>query len=168
MWYGSLKFTELMVGLNITYKSFEKTLFESAAEFVQTDVERKLFELLARDSARHLEYGKRHLLYYIQHHPRGAHNVQFWLTRAENALSTELRHSHPEREALAILLAGDMERIDAGVAKLKAIRERQLQDYIALLDSVGIDRLPRIAGGLERIADDPMITNFVNTGPSRL
>jgi hypothetical protein len=155
-WYGSLKFTELIIALNVVYKSYELTLFEAGQDFARTDVEAKMYELLARDSRRHLEYGKRHLLWYLQHHPRGRENVRFWLERAENSMSIEMRHSHTERESLALLLAGDMERISAGVQKLGSLRQKQLQDYIALLDSVGLDRLPTVNGGLLAVSEDPL------------
>jgi hypothetical protein len=38
-WYGSLKFTELVISLDIVYKSFELTLFEAGQDFAKTDVE---------------------------------------------------------------------------------------------------------------------------------
>ncbi|OAI38541.1 hypothetical protein AYO38_09540 [bacterium SCGC AG-212-C10] len=157
-WYGSLKFTEMIIALDVTYKSYELTLFEAARDYVKNDLEAKMFDLMARDSRRHLEYGIRHLRWYLQHHPRGPQNAAFWLTRAENALSTELRHSHVERESLVVLLADGTERLAVGVQKLQTIREKQLRNYLDLLDSVGIDRLPKLAGGLEHIAEDPLTT----------
>ena len=155
-WYGALKFTELITSLDVVYKSWELTLFESAAEYVKTDVERKMFELMARDSRRHLEYGRRHLLWYTQHHPRGHQNVRFWLTKAEGSLSNELRHSAAEREALVILLANGMEKLQTGVDRLRTIRQRQLSDYISLLDGLGLDQLPSLNGGLLAITEDPL------------
>ncbi|HEY4668687.1 MAG TPA: hypothetical protein VIH05_02830 [Tepidiformaceae bacterium] len=155
-WYGSLKFTELVATMNVVYKSYELSLFEAAQDFVKTDVEAKLFELMARDSRRHLEYGKRHLLWYLQHHENGRRNLAFWLGRGETALSNELRHSAGERESLALLLAGDMENIRAGVEKLGSLRQKQLADYIALLDGLGIDRLASLNPGLQKITEDPL------------
>ncbi|QFG03269.1 hypothetical protein [Tepidiforma bonchosmolovskayae] len=155
-WYGALKFTEMITAVDVVYKSYELTLFEAYGDFAKTEVERKLFSLLARDSRRHLEYGKRHLLWYVQHHPRGRENVRFWLGRAEAALSIELRYSHAEREALALLFAGDMERIQAGIERLGKLREKQLHDYIGVLDEVGIDRLPQVSPHLVAIAENPL------------
>jgi hypothetical protein len=154
--YGSLKFSELAVVLDIVYKSFELSLFEAGQDFAKTDVEAKLYELMARDSRRHLEYGKRHLLWYIQHHEHGRQNVRLWLDRGEGTLSVELRHSHPEREALVLLLGDGMERLSAGVEKLGSLRRKQIADYIALLDSVGIDRMRNLNPGLGKLADDPL------------
>ncbi|MEO9255189.1 MAG: hypothetical protein ABI305_06600 [Tepidiformaceae bacterium] len=155
-WYGALKFSELMVALDVVYKSFEVSLFEAGQDFARTDVEAKLYEFIARDSRRHLEYGKRHLLWYLQHHPRGNENVRFWLDRAEGTLAVEMRHSHDEREALVVLLGNGMEKVAVGVDKLASLRQKQIADYIALLDSVGIDRLPNLNTGIGMLAENPL------------
>jgi hypothetical protein len=155
-WYGALKFSEMITALDVVYKSYELTLFEAYADFAKTEVERTLFGNLARDSRRHLDYGRRHLLWYLQHHPRGRENVRFWLGRAEAALSIELRYSHAEREALALLFAGDMERLEAGIERLRKLREKQLTDYLAVLAGVGIDRLPQVSRHLLEIAENPL------------
>jgi hypothetical protein len=155
-WYGALKFTEMMTALAVVYKSYEVTLFDAYADFAKTDLDAQLFGLLAKDSHRHLEYGKRHLLWYLQHHEGAHRNIGFWLSRGELALSNELRHDHTEREALALLLGGGMESINAGVKKLGSLRQKQLQNYIGLLDSVGIDRLGSVNPGLAKIVDDPL------------
>jgi hypothetical protein len=155
-WYGALKFTELVTAMNIVYKSYEVSLFEAARDMAKTDVDAKLYDLMLRDSRRHLEYGRRHLLWYLQHHQNGHKNVAFWLGRGETALSNELRHSGVEREALALLLAGDMGNIRAGVEKLGKLREKQLTDYIGVLDGLGIDRLGALNPGLKMITEDPL------------
>ena len=155
-WYGALKFTEMMTALAVVYKSYELTLFESYADFAKTDLDAQLFGLLAKDSRRHLEYGKRHLLWYLQHHEGAHRNVHFWLGRGETALSNELRHDHTERESLALLLGGGMESVNAGVKKLGSLRQLQFRNYIGLLDELGIDRLGNVNPGLAKIADDPL------------
>jgi hypothetical protein len=155
-WYGSLKFTELMVNLDVVYKSFECSLFEAAGDFAKTDLDRKLFELLLRDSRRHLEYGKRHLLWYLQHHPNAAANTRLWLTRAESALAADFRTTTADTEALVVLFADGLERISAGMERLKSLRQKQLADYLALLDEVGIDRLPALNPALAAAAETPL------------
>ncbi len=155
-WYGALKFSELVTALDVVYKSYEVTLFEAHRDFAKTDVEAKLFDLMARDSRRHLEYGKRHTLWYLQHAPRGSQNINFWLGRAEGALSVELRHSHVEREALVVLFADGLEKVSAGVEQLRKLREKQAADYISVLDELGIDRLGGLNGGLAMLAENPL------------
>ena len=155
-WYGCLKFSEMILALDVVYKSYEVSLFEAAGDFAKTDLDRKLFELMLRDSKRHLEYGKRHLLWYTQHNIRGKENVKMWLARAENALSAELRYSKGEREALVLLFADGMERLSSGVERLRTVRQKQLSDYLALLDAVGIDRLPMVNAGLVKITENAL------------
>ncbi len=156
-WYGALKFSEMITALDVVYKSYELTLFEAAEDFAKTDLDAQLFGLMAQDSRRHLEYGKRHLLWYLQHKERGEGYAKFFLNRAEAALSNELRHSPEEREALVLLFAGGREKASDGVERLRQLREKQLRDYIALLDDVGLDRLPQINVGLARICEDPLV-----------
>ena len=155
-WYGALKFSELMVHLDVLYKSYEVSLFEVAGEVARTDVERKLYELVLRDSRRHLEYGKRHLLWYMQHKPDARAHIGQWLARAENGLSQELRHSHGEKEALVVLFSDGLERLSVGVERLRQVREKQLRDYLTILDAAGIDRLPTLNPGLQVLTEDPL------------
>ena len=155
-WYGALKFTEMILGLDVLYKSYEVSAFEMAGDFAKTELDRKLFELMLRDSRRHLEYGKRQLLWYLQHKENAPHIVNMWLGRAENAKSQELRHTKGEKEALIVLFADGMERMSVCVEKLRQLRQKQLRDYVALLDSVGIDRLPALNAGMQKIAEDPL------------
>ena len=157
--YGALKLTEMLVALDVVYKSYELTMFEANRDYAKTDLDAKLFDYLAKDSRRHLEYGKRHLLWYIQHHPRGIQNATAWLGRAEAALSNELRHSHADREALVVLYADGLEKISVGVEQLRKLREKQMHDYIALLDELGIDRLPALNPGLSKLTEDPLFVN---------
>lgn len=154
-WYGALKFTAMLTYVNVIYKSYELSLFESAAGYAQTNLDRRMLELMAQDSRRHLEYGKRHLLWYLQHHDRAEQTVQHWLGKGETTLSNELRHSPVERESLIVLLAGGLEKLDIGVERLRTIRQKQLMDYIHVLDEIGIDRLPMVDSGLVRIAGEP-------------
>jgi hypothetical protein len=155
-WYGALKLTEMLVCLDVVYKSYEVTLFEANRDFAKTDLDAKLFDLMANDSRRHLEYGKRHMLWYMQRHPRGQQNVQAWLGRGEASLSNEIRHSHAEREALVVLFANGLEKVNTGVEKLRQLRQKQNTDYITLMDSLGIDRLPQFNPGLAKMAEDPL------------
>ncbi len=155
-WYGCLKFTEMILNVDVVYKSYEVSLFEAYRDFAQTDLDAQLFEHLARDSRRHLEYGKRHLLWYLQHKKDAQSHIQMWLGRAENNLAAELRFSPPERESLVVLLGGGLESLSAGVEKLKSLRQKQLRDYIAVLDSVGLDRLPNVNPGLLTLGQDPL------------
>lgn len=154
--YGGLKWTEVVTVLDIVYKSYEVTLFEAGQEFAKTPLEEKLYSLMARDSRRHLEYGRRHLRWYLQHHPNGRSYAMQFLNRGETNLSNELRHSYIEREALVVLLGNGVDRAAEGVEKLRELRARQLRNYLALTDSLGLDRAPVLNSGLLKITQDPL------------
>jgi ribosome maturation factor RimP len=70
-----------------------------------------------------------------------------------------------EREALVLLLAGSLETLSVGVEKLRVIRDKQLQDYIANLDSIGVDRLPRVSKKLAELAEDPLMSGAGDMRP---
>ncbi len=67
---------------------------------------------------------------------------------------------------MVLLLAGGMETLSAGVEKLRVIREKQLQDYIANLDSIGFDRLPRVSRTLKQLAEDPLANGDNSARPA--
>lgn len=154
-WYGALKATELFVAMGVVYKSYELVAFERLAEVLPNEVDRDLFARLAKDSARHLEFGTRHLKYYVQHHPNSREYLEHFLNRSEAALSDELHHSHAEGAALAILLGGGVEKLEAGMAALRQMREDQLRKYLLILDACAVDRLPRVNSGLLNLARAP-------------
>ncbi len=147
-WFGALKITELMVAINVVYKTYEVATFEKLAEIAPLAVDRDIFARLANDSRRHLEFGTRNLKYYVQHHPNGREYLMHFLNRSEAALADELMYSPTEGASLAIVLGGGVENLAAGAEKLRNHREDQLRKYLLLLDSVAVDRLPNVNLGL--------------------
>lgn len=154
-WFGSLKATEMLVCINVVYKSYEVAAFEMLAEACPLEVDRDIFSRLAHDSRRHLEFGKRHLKYYLQHHPNAREFMVHFLNKGEAALADELTHSKTEGDALAIIFGGGVENIEAGRAKVRSLREQQLRKYIGILDECGLDRLPAVNRGLFMLAGAP-------------
>ena len=152
-WYQGLTFTDMIIALNVVYKSYETALFESASEWVQTDVERTIFERLAADSRRHLDYGLGHLEWYARFKPEAEKRMPIQFLRAEAALVQEMRLSTSERESLVVLLAGGVENLQAGIDKLKDLRQRQYDAYMENLASVNFDRPTAHPGLLGQISD---------------
>ena len=154
-WYQALTFTDMIIALDVVYKSYELSTFESAAEWVQSEAERRIFELLAADSRRHLEYGLGHLDWYSRYKPEAERSLNISFTRAEAALVQEMRLSSAEREAMIVLYAAGVENLETGVEKLKQLRERQYDDYMANLARAGFDR-PAPHPGLAAQIQDPL------------
>lgn len=151
-WFGAMKATELLVAIDVVYKSYEVVTFERLATVVPLAVDRDIFGRLANDSRRHLEFGTRHLKYYIQHHPNAREYLTHFLNRSEAALSDELHHSHADYASIAVLLGGGVESIEAGKEELRSLREDQLRRYLMILDSCSVDRLPAVNPGLIDLA----------------
>lgn len=151
-WFGSMKATELFVAIDVLYKSYEIALLEKLAEVAPLAVDRDIFARLAKDSHRHLEFGMRHLKYYVQHHPNAREYLTHFLNRSESALADELNHSKVESEPVAVILAGGVENVMTGVERLRQLREDQLRAYLLRLDSVAVDRLPSVNLGLLNLA----------------
>jgi len=154
-WYQGLTFTDMLIALNVVYKSYEVALFESASEWAQTDVERDIFALIAKDSRRHLEYGLGHLDWYARYKPDAERRLNIQFLRAEAALVQEMRLSTTEREALIVLMAGGVENLQAGVDQLKTLRQRQYDAYTENLASINFDR-PTVHPGLIGQIKDPL------------
>ncbi|MCY3922223.1 MAG: hypothetical protein OXG27_07490, partial [Chloroflexi bacterium] len=154
-WYQGLTFTDLVIALDVVYKSYEVTLFESASEWAQTEVERDMFAKIAADSRRHLDYGLGHLEWYERFKPEADKRLGIQFLRAEASLVQEMRLSTTEREALIVLLAGGVENLQAGVDKLKTLRQRQYDAYIENLASINFDR-PTVHPGLVGQVKDPL------------
>ncbi len=58
-----------------------------------------------------------------------------------------------------------METLQTGVEKLRVIREKQFQDYIGHLDSIGFDRLPRVSRSLAQLTEDPLLSGVAGMRP---
>ena len=159
-WYSALTFTDMIVALDVVYKSYEVTAFEAAAEWARSDFDRDLFSRLAGDSHRHLEYGLKHLEWYNRYANRAEEHINIFLAKAEAGLASEMAQSNVEREALAVLYADGIERIDAGVEQLGKLRERQYDEYIARLDQAGVQRHGDAIGILPLAAQDPLLRSL--------
>ncbi len=154
-WYQALTFTDMLIALDVIYKSYETTLFESAGEWAQTEVEREMFTLLARDSRRHLDYGLSHLEWYARYKPTAERTLPISLIRAEAAMVSEMRLSTAEREALVVLMGGGVENLAAGVERLGELRGRQYAAYLENLASINFDR-PAPHPGLAALEANPL------------
>jgi len=153
-WFGSLKSTEMILAMDVVYKTYEVVMLEALAELAPLETDRQIFSKILQDSQRHLEFGLGHLQYYMQHHRDAGEFVNHFLTRAEAALSDELHHSRGEWEALAVVFASGLEKTEVGLERLRKLREDQLRRYLQTLDSLAIDRVAKVNPGLFAIARD--------------
>ncbi len=151
-WFGSLKATELLVAVNVVYKTYEVVALERLAKMAPLAVDRDIFGRVANDSRRHLEFGVRHLKYYVQHHQNAREYLFWFLNRGEASLADELKYTRADASAMALILGGGIEKIEVGVEEVRQLREDQLRRYLEILDSVSVDRLPSVNPGLLALA----------------
>lgn len=133
--YAAFKFTEFIVYVNILRGSFLLALCEWSDRLGRSQADRQLFENTANDLKRHLTYGADHLKHYLRKDELHRNRVNVWLGRGEAMLSADLARDKPLREAL-ILALGDT--VVEGKAKLKELREAQLQKYLLTLEGASI------------------------------
>ncbi len=150
---SALKFTELVISLNVIRPSFMLSLIEHAEPaLARNEADRTLYRLVSRDLKRHLAYGLEHLRYFLAREPQKRPQVHAWLGRAEVLLGAELRRNVPYNEALVLLLDDEPK---AGVAKLAALRRTQVEDYLDRLAETTItDRRDRLARSLHFYLED--------------
>ncbi len=156
-WYNALTFTDMIIALDVVYKSYELTAFECATDWARSDFDRDLFARLADDSKRHLEYGLKHLQWYNRYAERAELELPIFFIKAEAGLASEMAQSPLEREALAVLYADGVERLDAGVESLRKLREKQYHDYLHRLHEHGFNRIGEAVGILGLATQDPLL-----------
>ncbi len=151
--YAAFKFTELVTYINILRGSFTLALVEWGDRIGRSQADRQLFENVANDLRRHLAYGVEHLKYYLRKDAVHLGRVKTWLSRGEAMLAADLRRDKPLREAL-ILALGDT--VQEGKARLKELRQAQLQKYLLTLEAASIyDRKEQIIPALSDTIEDP-------------
>ena len=162
---SALKFTELVINLNVVRPSFMLSLLESAGPaLARSDADRTLYRQVSQDLRRHLAYGREHLRYFLARAPEKRQQVHAWLGRAEALLGAELRRNVPYNEALMLLLDDDPR---AGVTKLAALRRVQVENYLDLLAETTLtDRRDRLVRSLHfYIEDRPPVSPKVAAAP---
>lgn len=151
--YAAFKFTEFVVYNNIIRTSFLLELCEWGDRLGRSQADRQLFENMASDLRRHLQYGVEHVKQYaLSSRARRAH-IMTWLDRGETMFGADFQRDKPLREA-CILALGDT--VVEGKARLKELRESQLKRYIQTLEACTIrGHEENIAAPLRASIDTP-------------
>ncbi|MDZ4278660.1 MAG: hypothetical protein U1B78_05920 [Dehalococcoidia bacterium] len=151
--YAAFKFTELVTYVNILRASFLLALAEWGDRIGRSQADRQLFENTANDLRRHLAYGVDHIKQYVRHDTTHAARIHTWLNRGEAMLAADLRRDKAFREAL-ILVLGDT--VEQGKARLKELRQAQLQKYLRMLEAATIyGREEKLIPAFARVIEEP-------------
>jgi hypothetical protein len=150
--YSAFKFTELVYYMNILRGSFTLALMENE-HLPRSQADSQLFDGTARDLERHLAYGVDHLKHYLRHETINRARVETWLGRGEAMLAADLDRDKALREALILSLG---ETITEGKARLKELRQAQLDKYLKTLEAASIyNHEEALVPALQRVIDEP-------------
>ncbi len=150
--YASFKFTELVTYINILRGSFLLALVENE-HLVRSEADRQLFSNTANDLQRHLAYGVDHLKHYLRHNTTNRNQVNTWLGRGEAMMAADIGRDGPMREALILALG---ENVAEGKARLKELRQAQLQKYLKTLEAASVYKHEEnLIPAFQRVIDEP-------------
>ena len=132
--------TETAVFLYMLRGSFTLMLYRYGEAYALNPVEKQIFRLCIQDKARHLAYGMAHVRYAIsQMGDDYAVGMLRMMSGVERDMATEMK-DQVLWEALAIIFGGGLENISAGMEVVKELQERYVNEYIARMQWVGIDK----------------------------
>lgn len=132
--------TEAALFLYIMRGTLTLLLYRYGEAYAHCAADKTLFRLALQDKARHLAYGMTHLQYAIQKKGPGyALGLKRLLIGTEQDLLKEM-NDPVLWEALAIIFAGGVRQIDAGMGVVKRLQQDYLEAYIRRLQWVGIDK----------------------------
>ena len=105
------------------------TLFSQGDQFAQNDLERQMYQLVAKDRARMRQYHVERLKHFLFKTPDRRGEQDLYFARAEAKMVKDWGDS-AVWEPLAILLGGGRDKIAQGQAKLQELRKLQVQNYV--------------------------------------
>jgi hypothetical protein len=120
------------------------TLFRFSEYISPTPVDKKMFQLVMQDEARHVSYGMQHLKWTLDHCPERKEQLHLALDEAENFTLNQFDSSLFEA---MIVLAGKgtrPEQIKRGVEVVGVLQVKQVEEYFHRLRRAGFEeRLER-------------------------
>ncbi len=109
------------------------TLFKNGDLIAQSELERHLFRLCARDRERMMEYQIERLKHFLFKFGDRREEQNLYLNKAESRMVKDWGDAAVS-EPLAVLLGGGTDRIEAGEARLRGLRKLQVEEYVANLE----------------------------------
>jgi hypothetical protein len=131
-------YSEGSVFMHVLAEGFVLTLFRFSEFISPTPVEKRMFQLVMQDEARHVSYGLQHLKYLIDHVPDVRPQVNAFLDEAELHLAGLF---NPDQLESMIVLAGKgtgRESVAQGLACVGAFQVRQIEEYLHRCERAGL------------------------------
>lgn len=143
---GSLRFTELILFLNVLRGATTLALLEALLPSASDECEATLYRLTVRDLTRHVAFGVGHLRFHLEK-LNDAEQIHFYLDRAEGAFAVDQERDPALTAALRILT-------ERGGLSLVELRGQQVARYLASLVDAGLgDRRSRMLPAFRALAD---------------
>jgi hypothetical protein len=131
-------YSEGSVFMHVLAEGFVLTLFRFSEFISPTPVEKRMFQLVMQDEARHVSYGLQHLKYLIDHVPDVRPQVNAFLDEAELHLAGLF---NPDQLESMIVLAGKgtgRESVQQGLGCVGAFQVRQIEEYLHRCERAGL------------------------------
>jgi hypothetical protein len=131
-------YSEGSVFMHVLAEGFVLTLFRFSEFISPTAVEKRMFQLVMQDEARHVSYGLQHLKYLIDHVPDVRPQVNAFLDEAELHLAGLF---NPDQLESMIVLAGKgtgRESVQQGLGCVGAFQVRQIEEYLHRCERAGL------------------------------
>ena len=147
--------TEVALFLYLVRGPLTLLLFRYGEAYATRNAEKYLFRRCLEDKARHIAYGMTHLKYAVDNRePAFAMGLTNLMRGVERDLVQDL-NDPVIWEALAIFIGGGVANISAGMAVVKDLQQRYIEQYLRRMKWVGINRTeanlaPELAAYLRR------------------
>jgi len=115
-------------------------LYRYGEAYAHYPAEKQLFRSCMQDKARHMAYGMAHLKYAVDEKgPDYALGLRRLMGGVERDLASEMKDP-VLWEALAIYIAGSVDHIAEGMAEVKNLQRRYMEEYLTRMKWIGVDK----------------------------
>ena len=132
--------TETALYLYVLRGTLTLLLYRYGEAYAHNPAEKQLFRRCMQDKARHMAYGMAHLKYAVDEKgPDYALGLRRLMGGVERDLASEMKDP-VLWEALAIYIGGGVGHIDSGMAEVKNLQRRYMEEYLTRMKWIGVDK----------------------------
>jgi hypothetical protein len=132
--------TETALYLYILRGTLTLLLYRYGEAYAHDPAEKLLFRMCMQDKARHIAYGMAHLKYAVDEKgPDYALGLRRLMGGVERDLASEMKDP-VLWEALAIIIGGGVEHMETGMAEVKNLQRRYMEEYLTRMKWIGVDK----------------------------
>ena len=132
--------TETALYLYVLRGTLTLLLYRYGEAYAHNAAEKQLFRRCIQDKARHMAYGMAHLKYAVDE--KGS-DYALGLRRLMGGVERDLASEMKDPvlwEALAIYIAGSVDHMAEGMAEVKNLQRRYMEEYLARMKWIGVDK----------------------------